>query len=155
MNDLISVVIPTYNRKDKLPACIQSVLAQTYANLEVIVVDDASTDGTQHLFDAPGDPRVHYVRYEQNRGACYARNLGAQRAHGSILAFQDSDDLWHADKLPKQYDLLMATGADLCYCGMNRVAASGSSFYYPVHAPHPGRALEDLSLIHISEPTRP
>ena len=48
MNDLISVVIPTYNRKDKLPACIQSVLAQTYANLEVIVVDDASTDGTQH-----------------------------------------------------------------------------------------------------------
>ena len=144
MNDLISVVIPTYNRKDKLPACIESVLAQTYANLEVIVVDDASTDGTQHLFDAPGDPRVHYVRYEQNRGACYARNLGAQHARGSILAFQDSDDLWHADKLQKQYDLLMATGADLCYCGMNRVAASGSSFYYPVHAPHPGRALEDF-----------
>ena len=94
MNDLISVVIPTYNRKDKLPACIESVLAQTYTNLEVIVVDDASTDGTQHLFDAPGDPRVHYVRYEQNRGACYARNLGAQHAHGSVLAFQDSDDLW-------------------------------------------------------------
>ena len=144
MNDLISVVIPTYNRKDKLPACIESVLAQTYANLEVIVVDDASTDGTQHLFDAPGDPRVRYVRYEQNRGACYARNLGAQHARGSILAFQDSDDLWHADKLQKQYDLLMATGADLCYCGMNRVAASGSSFYYPVHAPRPGRALEDF-----------
>ena len=139
MNDLISVVIPTYNRKDKLPACIESVLAQTYANLEVIVVDDASTDGTQHLFDAPGDPRVRYVRYEQNRGACYARNLGAQHARGSILAFQDSDDHWHADKLQKQYDLLMATGADLCYCGMNRVAASGSSFYYPVHAPRPGR----------------
>ena len=149
MNDLISVVIPTYNRKDKLPACTQSVLAQTYANLEVIVVDDASTDGTQHLFDAPGDPRVHYVRYEQNRGACYARNLGAQRAHGSILAFQDSDDLWHADKLQKQYDLLMATGADLCYCGMNRVAASGSSFYYPVHAPHPGHPpLSGLGLCH-------
>lgn len=144
MNDLISVVIPTYNRKDKLPACIESVLAQTYTNIEIIVVDDASTDGTQHLFDAPGDPRVHYVRYEQNRGACYARNLGAQHARGSILAFQDSDDLWHAEKLQKQYDLLMATGTDLCYCGMNRVAASGSSFYYPVHAPHPGRALEDF-----------
>ena len=108
-------------------------------------MDDASTDGTQHLFDAPGDPRVHYVRYEQNRGACYARNLGAQRARGSILAFQDSDDLWHADKLQKQYDLLMATGADLCYCGMNRVAANGSSFYYPVHAPHPGARTGGLS----------
>ena len=164
MNDLISVVIPTYNRKDKLPACIASVLAQTYRNIEVIVVDDASTDGTERLFDRDTDPRVHYVRYEQNRGACYARNLGAQHARGSILAFQDSDDLWHPDKLQKQYDLLTATGADLCYCGMNRVAAGGSSFYYPVHAPHPGRALEDflaenrastqtmlmhLSLIHI------
>ena len=144
MNELISVVIPTYNRKDKLPACIASVLAQTYPNLEVIVVDDASTDGTERLFDRGTDPRVHYVRYGDNRGACYARNLGAQRAHGSILAFQDSDDLWHPDKLQKQYDLLTATGADLCYCGMNRVATSGSSFYYPVHAPHPGRALEDF-----------
>ena len=144
MNELISVVIPTYNRKDKLPACIASVLAQTYPNLEVIVVDDASTDGTELLFDCNIDPRVHYVRYGDNRGACYARNLGAQQAHGSILAFQDSDDLWHPDKLQKQYDLLTATGADLCYCGMNRVAANGSSFYYPVHAPHPGRALEDF-----------
>ena len=80
MNDLISVVIPTYNRKDKLPACIESVLAQTYTNIEVIVVDDASTDGTQHLFDAPGDPRVHYVRYEQNRGAWYPRLSGQRRS---------------------------------------------------------------------------
>ena len=144
MNDLISVVIPTYNRRDKLPACIASVLAQTYRNIEVIVVDDASTDGTERLFDRDTDPRVHYVRYGDNRGACYARNLGAQQARGSILAFQDSDDLWHPDKLQKQYDLLTATGADLCYCGMNRVAAGGSSFYYPVHAPHPGRALEDF-----------
>ena len=143
MNELISVVIPTYNRKDKLPACIASVLAQTYPDLEVIVVDDASTDGTELLFDCNIDPRVHYVRYGDNRGACYARNLGAQRAHGSILAFQDSDDLWHPDKLQKQYDLLTATGADLCYCGMNRVAANGSSFYYPVHAPHPGPTDDD------------
>ncbi len=144
MNELISVVIPTYNRKYKLPACIASALAQTYRIIEVIGVDDASTDGTERLFDLGTDPRVHYVRYGDNRGACYARNFGAQRARGSILAFQDSDDLWHPDKLQKQYDLLTATGADLCYCGMNRVAASGNSFYYPVHAPHPGRALEDF-----------
>lgn len=82
MNDLISVVIPTYNRRDKLPACIASVLAQTYRNIEVIVVDDASTDGTERLFDRGIDPRVHYVRYGDNRGACYARNLGAQQARG-------------------------------------------------------------------------
>ena len=57
MNDLISVVIPTYNRRDKLPACIASVLAQTYRNIEVIVVDDASTDGTERLFDRDTDTR--------------------------------------------------------------------------------------------------
>ena len=62
MNELISVVIPTYNRKDKLPACIASVLAQTYPNLEVIVVDDASTDGTERLFDRGTDPATTAAR---------------------------------------------------------------------------------------------
>ena len=89
-NKLISVVIPCYNRRDKLPACLFSVLGQTYSNLEVIVVDDASTDGTQELFENITDPRVKYYRYEQNRGACYARNYGAERALGELLAFQDS-----------------------------------------------------------------
>ena len=82
MNDLISVVIPTYNRRDKLPACIASVLAQTYRNIEVIVVDDASTDGTERLFDRSTDPRVHYVRYGDNRGACpQSRRATGTRQH--------------------------------------------------------------------------
>lgn len=75
---LISVVIPSYNRKDKLPACIESVLGQSYKNIEVIVVDDASTDGTPALFQRISDPRLRYLRYEENRGACYARNYGAR-----------------------------------------------------------------------------
>ena len=102
---LISVVIPCYNRRDKLPACLFSVLGQTYTNMEVIVVDDASTDGTQELFENITDPRVKYYRYEQNRGACYARNYGAERARGELLAFQDSDDTWRAEKLEKQLRL--------------------------------------------------
>lgn len=142
--ELISVVIPSYNRKDKLPACVESVLAQRYANIEVLVVDDASTDGTEALFTRIRDPRLQYLRYEENRGACYARNYGARRAHGRYLAFQDSDDIWHPDKLEKQYAQLISSGADLCFCGMNRVAENGSRFYYPVHAFHPARALEDF-----------
>ena len=143
-SELISVVIPSYNRKDKLPACLESVLNQTYGNIEVIVVDDASTDGTEELFRDISDPRVKFLRYEENHGACYARNYGAERAQGELIAFQDSDDTWHQDKLEKQYRRLMETGADMCYCGMNRVAANGSRFYYPVHAPRPGCALEDF-----------
>lgn len=143
-NEKISVVIPCYNRKDKLAACLSSVLGQSYTALEVIVVDDASTDGTEELFQNMQDPRVKYLRYEQNRGACYARNYGAARASGEYIAFQDSDDTWHPEKLKKQLAHLKATGADLCFCGMNRIAHDGSSFYYPVHEPHEGRILEDF-----------
>lgn len=142
--ELISVVIPSYNRKEKLPASVASVLKQSYANIELLVVDDASTDGTDELFEKCSDPRLQYLRYEENRGACYARNYGARHARGKYIAFQDSDDVWHSDKLEKQYALLISSGADLCFCGMNRVAENGSQFYYPVHPFHPERALEDF-----------
>ena len=86
-NELISVIIPSYNRKDKLPNCLKSVLQQSYTNIEVIVVDDASTDGTEKLFSDNTDERLFYYRYEENRGACYARNYGAERSHGNIICF--------------------------------------------------------------------
>lgn len=141
---MISVIIPTYNRKEKLPRCIESVLGQSYRNIEVLVVDDASTDGTEELFVDVSDPRLRYLRYETNEGACYARNYGARHAKGELLAFQDSDDVWHGDKLEKQYDHLLSEGADLCFCGMNRISEGGSRFYYPVHPFHPEAALEEF-----------
>ena len=63
---MISVIIPTYNRKEKLPKCIESVLSQSYKNIEVLVVDDASTDGTEKLFEDFEDSRLRYLRYETN-----------------------------------------------------------------------------------------
>lgn len=141
---LISVVIPTYNRKEKLLKCLESVLAQTYKNIEVIVVDDGSQDGTEELFKNISDSRVKYFRYDTNKGACYARNYGAQRSLGDLLAFQDSDDIWHEDKLEKQYEFLVKSGADMCFCGMNRVAGNGILFYFPVHKFHQETALEDF-----------
>ncbi len=131
---LISVIIPTYNRKEKLSKSIASVLQQSYKHIEVLVVDDASTDGTEEFFKEKKDPRLRYIRYETNRGACYARNYGAALARGELLAFQDSDDLWHHDKLEKQYKRLIANQAELCFCGMNRISEKGSRFYFPVHS---------------------
>ncbi len=142
--ELISVVIPCYNRKDKLPACLSSVLGQSYDTIEVIVVDDASTDGTEELFENIQDPRVRYLRYEENRGACYARNYGAQRAKGEYIAFQDSDDTWHPDKLKKQFAHIKKTCTDMCFCGMNRVSPDGSRYYFPVHDFHEDKALEEF-----------
>lgn len=143
-HEVISVVIPCYNRKDKLPDCLESVLGQSHRELEVLVVDDASTDGTEALFADIRDPRVTYLRYSENRGACYARNYGARRAHGKYLAFQDSDDIWHPDKLEKQLAHLLATGADMTFCGMNRISADGSRFYYPVHGYDAHQSLEQF-----------
>ncbi len=143
-SELVSVVIPCYNRRDKIMASVASVLAQSYDHLELIVVDDASTDGTPRLFSDLRDPRLTYLRYEENRGACYARNYGAERSHGSLLAFHDSDDIWHPDKLEKQVAFLRQSGAELCFCGMNRVAENGSRFYYPVHPFHPEQALPEM-----------
>lgn len=140
----ISVVIPCYNRRDSILASVESVLGQSYENLELIVVDDGSTDGSEKLFENYPDPRLRFLRYGQNRGACYARNYGAEHAVGAYLAFQDSDDVWHREKLERQLHHLRATGADMSFCGMNRIAENGSRFYYPVHPFHPERGLEEM-----------
>lgn len=131
---LISVILPAYNRAETIPAALESVLNQTYPSLEVIVVDDGSTDGTEALFSAlPEDPRITYFRYEPNRGACHARNVGAAQAKGTYIAFQDSDDLWTPDKLEKEMAFLISEDADLVFCGMNRTSRNGGTYYFPVH----------------------
>ena len=99
---LISVVIPTYNRKTLLMRAVDSVLKQTYSNLEVWIIDDGSTDGTEKAVEACQDKRVHYARMAKNSGPSAARNEGIRRANGEIIAFLDSDDIWHSNKLEKQ-----------------------------------------------------
>ena len=129
---LVSVIIPSYNRRDSIAASVESVLRQSFSRLEVIVVDDGSDDGTEELFAGASDGRVRFFRYEGNRGACHARNYGAERASGALIAFQDSDDIWHADKLEKQLAFMERTGADFVFCGINRVSAGGREYFYPV-----------------------
>ncbi len=90
---LISIIVPVYNSKDCLQRCVDSCLAQTYTKLELILVDDGSTDGTGELCDAlaVGDPRVR-VYHKENGGSSSARNLGIEAASGEYLGFVDSDD---------------------------------------------------------------
>ncbi len=109
-DDLVSVILPTYNRARTLARAINSVLHQDYANLEVLVVDDASTDDTPTVMAGITDPRVRYVRLEKNGGASRARNEGLKLAKGSYVAFQDSDDEWLADKLQRQLAVAKAAG---------------------------------------------
>jgi glycosyltransferase involved in cell wall biosynthesis len=100
----VSVVIPLYNARDVIAETIKSVLAQTWTDYEIIVVDDGSQDGSGELVQAFGD-RVRYIR-QQNTGVAGARNRGIEESHGEYIALLDHDDLWHPTKLAKQVDCL-------------------------------------------------
>lgn len=114
---LVSVIIPTYNRARLLEESIESVLNQTYRNIEILVIDDGSKDDTKERVLSIEDCRVRYV-WRNNAGACAARNTGLELALGEYVAFQDSDDLWVADKLSKQIDLLNIEKTNVCICKM-------------------------------------
>lgn len=101
--ETVSVIVPTYNRSKLLESCLRSVLAQTHRDLEALVVDDGSNDGTRELLLrlASSDPRVK-VFTQDRKGAQAARNLGLEQAQGAFVDFLDDDDLWHPDKLATQ-----------------------------------------------------
>lgn len=122
MNELVSVVIPTYNRAKLIVRSVQSVLNQTYSNIEILVVDDCSTDSTKSAVTSIGDQRVKYFKLDKNSGACVARNYGIDKAQGSLIAFQDSDDVWDSKKLELQVHFLNESQADACFCDVRRIA---------------------------------
>lgn len=102
----VSVILPVYNRSASLADSMRSVLDQSYRDLELLVVDDASTEDLRPIVEGVGDARVRYIRRERNGGASAARNTGLAAATGQFIAFQDSDDLWLPNKLQMQMDLL-------------------------------------------------
>jgi glycosyltransferase involved in cell wall biosynthesis len=113
INPSVSVVIPTYNRARTIERAIDSVLAQTFQDFEVIVVDDGSQDETKGVLSRFGD-RIRLI-IQENRGVSAARNTGIQAAHGKWIAFLDSDDEWHPAKLEKQMGCLQKHGATVCF----------------------------------------
>ena len=117
-NEKISVIIPTYNRGNVLLKSVESVLNQTYDNIELIIVDDGSTDNTKDIVKKLQleDKRIKYVSYKKNKGACHARNVGIKKATGKYIAFQDSDDVFMCDKLEKQYTNMLKNKSDMDFC---------------------------------------
>ncbi len=116
MNETISVVIPSYNRATLIGRAIESVLQQTYSNIEIIVVDDASTDETESVVKRIKNDKLHYIKLKKNGGACKARNVGIRASKGEYIAFLDSDDIWNTDKLEKQMKILQEKKAKVVAC---------------------------------------
>lgn len=143
---LVSVVIPTWNRRDLVRQAIASVAAQSRGDWELIVVDDGSTDGTGAMIEEMNDARIRVIELGHSGSVGHLRNVGAQAASAHWIAFLDSDDLWLPDKLKLQLDALGASGAAWCYGACELLRAGGE--VTPIRAgqfmPLSGDILHDL-----------
>ncbi|WP_319421377.1 glycosyltransferase family 2 protein [Pleurocapsa sp. FMAR1] len=103
---LVSVIIPTYNRANVIHRSISSAIKQSYQKIEIIIVDDASTDDTSQIIQQINDTRIIYICHQINLGGSEARNTGIKNAQGKFIAFLDSDDVWLPDKLQHQLAII-------------------------------------------------
>jgi glycosyltransferase involved in cell wall biosynthesis len=157
--DLISVVIPTHNRAHIIVDAINSVLAQSYRPLELLVVDDGSTDDTEAIIAnwikaSDGQFGIRFI-HQENRGGNAARNNGIRHARGKYVAFLDSDDLWHSDKLKNQmqvFDSDSEIGG--VYCGVQHVDLESGKIIEPTNRSYPtGWLLEQMLVRDVTAPT--
>jgi glycosyltransferase involved in cell wall biosynthesis len=127
----VSVILPTHNRAALLRRSLGSVLGQTFRDLEVLVVDDGSTEDIPAVVAGFGDARTRVLRLPERRGGGGARNAGIAAARGRLVAFQDSDDEWLPDKLQRQVAALdrAGPGVGVAYCGFLREKDGGQTRY--------------------------
>ena len=117
MQDLVSVIVPVYNSEKTIEKAIKSVVLQTYSNLQILVVDDCSTDNTVNIIKnmAQEDSRICYYINSKNLGVAETRNFACNQAKGTYIAFLDSDDEWYPEKLQLQLEYLSQFEGDICY----------------------------------------
>ncbi|MBF7097332.1 glycosyltransferase family 2 protein [Alkalibacter mobilis] len=132
-----SVVVPVYNREDFIEKTLNSVLDQTYKELELIVVDDCSTDRSYEIVKeiANRDPRVVLIKNDVNMGVADTRNIGIQKSSGKYVALLDSDDLWLDNKLEIQINHIEEKGCSLAYCGYGFFDKEGNRIGDTFHVP--------------------
>jgi len=126
MNPLVSVIIPTYGRPESLIKCIESVLNQSYQNIEIIVVDDNDPknkfrEDTELLMERyQSSKNIQYIKHEKNKNASAARNTGIKFSTGELLCFLDDDDEFRVDKVKEQVEFLESSTYDACYCAFEK-----------------------------------
>lgn len=136
MAALVSAIVPTFNRGEAMRPSIESILEQTYRPLELVIVDDGSTNDTPQVIQRMGElAREQGIEFQtmrqDNAGAPAARNAGMAIARGDFFAHLDDDDRWYPTKLEKQIAELERTGADLCACYVVRNSVKGTSSRMP------------------------
>ena len=136
MEDLVSIIMPSYNTEEYISKSIESVLTQTYKNWELIIVDDCSSDKTDEVVRSYlSDNRIHYLKNEKNCGAAYSRNTALREAKGKWIAFLDSDDLWMPEKLEKQLSFMKSNGYFFSYTNYEEIDVNGKQTGVKVTGP--------------------
>ncbi|NOI03218.1 glycosyltransferase family 2 protein [Vibrio kanaloae] len=127
-NPLISIVTPMYNCSDYISRTIESVLAQTYSNWELLLVDDCSSDNTLDVVTIyeNADPRIRVIVLNENSGAAVARNTAISESKGEYLCFIDSDDLWSTEKLSFQLSFMKNNDVDFSFTAFKMIDKTGS-----------------------------
>lgn len=135
--NLVSIITPTFNSEKFIAETIISVQQQTYANWEMIVVDDCSTDKTEEIIShfAKQDPRIKFIPLQKNSGAGVARNLAVQMAKGRFIAFLDADDLWKSLKLEKQVDFLLSNNFPFTFSFYDCINEDGTLLNRRIESP--------------------
>jgi glycosyltransferase involved in cell wall biosynthesis len=139
MNDLVSILIPTYNTEKFIRATLQSVQDQSYSNWEMILVDDASTDQTVSIIEefAKNDNRIKFFKLEKNSGNGFARNIALEKASGKYIAYLDADDLWFPEKLEKQIGFLKTNNLNFTFSFYDSIDEEGNDLNRRVESPNP------------------
>lgn len=134
---MISVIMPAYNAERYIEMSIQSVFSQTFQDWELIIVDDCSTDCTPHIVKTllHSNKSIQYYKNSSNLGAAESRNHGVAMASGDWIAFLDSDDCWHPDKLKLQLEFAMQNHADFVFTGSAFMDEKGTLLDYYLPAP--------------------
>lgn len=126
MEELVSIIMPSYNTAQYIAASISTVQNQTYSNWELIIVDDCSTDDTDEIVKPLLiDARIRYLKNEVNSGAAVSRNRALRESNGKWIAFLDSDDLWMPDKLEKQIGFMKKNGYCFSYTNYEEINETG------------------------------
>ncbi len=137
MKELCTVIIPSFNSEKTIKAAVDSALAQTYENIEILICDGNSQDATEAIIKnlQQQDSRITYIKDGENLGVAYARNLCIAKSQGQYIAFLDSDDIWAPDKLEKQIHYMAANGCDICYTSYRFVNMAGCETKKPYLVP--------------------
>ena len=134
---MVSIVMPTYNAVKYIQGAVESVLRQTYTDWELLIVDDGSTDGTEQMIQnlIKMDERVKLVKNKENIGVAETRNRGVELAKGEWIAFLDSDDIWHPNKLQEQLELYQRNGMPFIFTGSGFMDENGKLLNYELSVP--------------------